>query len=118
MAGSLKWFKYTTDFGDTFGILMDESNGEAVGNSDYEPADGVIRFAVPRNVDVRVATYRSLDGRQQLRIPVCDPAATIVTLPGVVVNNTVNYTLTQFVGERYNPIPFPGDTGLTDGDDT
>lgn len=118
MAGSMKWFKYTTDFGDIFGINMDESNGEAIGNSDYDGLDGVIRFSVPSNVKPRMVTYRSVDGKQSTRIPVCDPAATILTLPGAIVRDGVAMALTQFVGEQYNPIPNPLDTGLDDGDAT
>ena len=44
MAGSIKTFLYTTDNGRQCCINMDESNGEAVANTDF--ADPVINPAI------------------------------------------------------------------------
>lgn len=120
MAGSLKWFKYETDNGDTFGILMDESNGEAVGNDDFVAGDYlVVRYAVPRNVEPRYALYRTQDGKQTARIPLTDPGASIANLPAqITLFNGVNASLTRVVGEIIAPIPIHLDTGLDDGDIT
>ena len=120
MAGSLKWFKYTTNDGDTFGVFMDESNGEAVGNADFGPADaGVVTYALPRNVQPRRASYRTSDGTQAVNVIVTSPTATVGTLPSTItLFSGATAGLTQFTGEIYRPIPIDVDTGLTDGDAT
>jgi len=122
MAGSVKWFEYSTQSGDTFAVLMDESNGEAVGNPDYTPTS-TATYALPRNVRPRHAIYRSADGNSQRKIIVSDNAANAGTLPATIDFNdgnggTVTCSLSQFVGEEYRPIPSAEDTGLTDGDAT
>jgi hypothetical protein len=118
MAGSKKWFKYTTDSGDVFGTLMDESNGEAVSNADFGPLDdGAIGYQLPKNVQPRRATYRSVDGLESASIIICDNTDTILTLPAqVTLSSGTLANLTQFVGEVIRPIPTSVDTGLTDGD--
>lgn len=120
MAGSLKWFKYTTATGDTFGVFMDESNGEAVGNTDFGPLDsGVINYALPRNLQPRRATYRTADGTQAVSVICTEPSASVATLPSTItLFSGAVAGLTQFVGEVYRPIPIDVDTGLTDGDAT
>lgn len=124
MAGSLKWFEYTTNSGDTFGIYMDESNGEVVGNPDFAPlvSDAVI-YALPRNVKPRTALYRSIDGKTSRRIPVSDPAASIATLPAsftvaaIDTNPAQQLNLTLFRGEEVRRLT-GFDTGLDDSDAT
>lgn len=120
MAGSLKWFKYETDNGDSFGVLMDESNGEAVGNQDFVVSDYlVVRYALPRNVEPRYALYRTQDGKQTAKIILTDPAASIANLPAqILLFNGVNANLTRVIGEVMAPIPIHLDTGLDDGDIT
>lgn len=120
MAGSLKWFKYESDNGDTFGVFMDESNGEAVGNDDFVTGDYlVVRYAIPRNLEPRYALYRSQDGRQTARIVLTDPAASVANLPAqITLFNGVNANLVRVVGEVIAPIPIHLDTGLNDGDIT
>lgn len=122
MAGSLKWFQYTTNSGDNFGLYMDESNGEVVGNADFAPlvSDAVI-YALPRNVQPRTALYRSTDGRVSRRIAVTDPAATIATLPASFTvaaidgNPAYQLNLQSFRGEEIKRI-VGFDSGLDDGD--
>lgn len=120
MSGSLKFFKYTTNTGDTFAVLMDESNGESVGNSDFGPTDaGNIVYMLPRNVVPRRATYRSLDGKESASIIVTSSTANAGNVPAnITLGSGTTAYLTQFVGELFRPIPTDVDTGLTDGDNT
>lgn len=124
MAGSLKWFEYETGSGDKFGIYMDESNGELVGNPDYAAlASESIIYALPRNVKPRTALYRSIDGKVSRRIPVSDPAASVATLPVSITvaavdgNPSYQLNLTLFKGEEIRRLA-AFDTGLDDGDVT
>lgn len=122
MAGSMKNFLYTTDFGDEFVINMDESNGEQVGNTDYSPLDGVRYYFLPRNIKPRAAIYRSFNGLVTRKITLTNPTQTVATLPqtfNVTLadgNGTVAVQLASVDGEKYKRIPSPTDTGLLDGD--
>ncbi len=121
MAGSIKWFEYTTDSGATFAISMDESNGEAVGNADYTELS-TVTFKLPSNVKKRYARYTSDDGLHVRTVPVSSNTANVNTLPasfeaqavGIAAGVTVK--LREFVGERISMIPQAADTGLNDGD--
>lgn len=123
MAGSIKWFEYETDGGDTFAIKMDESNGEAVGNTDYSATSTAV-FALPRNVIPRTARYTSADNAYARTIPVTTAGTTTSDLPATISAEVsgsatpVTLSLASFTGERFNAIPKAADTGLTDGDDT
>jgi len=61
MAGSKRWFSYTTDEGTVYGVFADESNTEAANATALTPALAVID-SIPGNVKVRKAYYRSVDG--------------------------------------------------------
>lgn len=124
MAGSLKYFKYTTDAGDDFAILMDESNGELVSNADFGLAeDGVLVYSLPRNVKPRTALYRSTDGVVSRRIVICSNTATIGSLPGTFQilasdgNPQRTMQLQSFRGEEVKRL-FSVDTAQDDGDIT
>lgn len=123
MAGSLKWFQYTTDTGVDFGVFMDESNGEAVGNTDWTASSAGL-FKLPKNVKPRYARYVSADGTRAANIIVTDNTASVTTLPSTIDFDVagraapVQLTLSEFVGERIRLIPRADDTGLNDGDDT
>lgn len=124
MPGSRKWFKYTTDSGDDFGINMDESNGELVGNADFEATDNAaIVYALPRNVNPRSALYRSADGLVSRRIVVTSNTADISTVTSSFVvpaqdgNPAATMQLQSFRGEEVKRL-VSVDTGLTDGDAT
>lgn len=124
MAGSLKWFVYTTDNGDDFAIRLDESNTEAVNGSQQDYVAGTaFRYNIPRNLRPRAAFYRSPDGVRTIKcialtqsiyngIP---SAVTSITDP-LPPNNTLN--LIRIVPERISPLPFANDTGIDDGDAT
>lgn len=118
MGGSRKWFKYTCDNGDVFGVNMDESNGEAISNTDFGPLDdGAIIYSLPGNVKPREAVYRTLDGLRSARIVVTDANDNLSTLPGTINLATGELAnLTQFSGEVVRPVPVSWDTGIDDGD--
>lgn len=112
MAGSRKYFSYTTDLGDEFALNADESNGEAVALPDL--AGTATAYTLPRNVKPRFATYRSADGLLT-RKAYCSPDFTSApaTIIDGVTGSTLNLVATK-AEERTNPIPV--DTGLIDGD--
>lgn len=123
MAGSIKWFKYTTSGGTAYGIRMDESNGEAVGNTDVVDADLPLQ-ELPKGIKPRYVLYRSADGLTTRKIPVTannvdltalpatiTVASPIVAAAGIVLNRQ------SFVGEIQRPV-ISIDTAQTDGDVT
>jgi hypothetical protein len=122
MAGSLKWFVYTTDNGESYALKADESNVEAVNGSTQDFLnDSELTFAVPRNVRVRYALYSNTDNSRQIKCPVLTP-----TIYAGVPENVP--TITDPIGggtlglRRIRPelisLPFGVDTGLNDGDAT
>lgn len=122
MAGSIKWFEYTDDEGATWAVQMDESNGEAVGNTDYTDTS-TATMQLPRNCNPRYARYVNAAGTIARNIIVTAATANAGTLPSTIdvldaLGSTVTLVLKQFVGERMTRIPTSPDTGLIDGDDT
>lgn len=120
MAGSIKFFKYTTNGGTEYAIKMDESNGIAVGNTDLVDADLPI-IELPRSIVPRYVLYRSADNLTTRKIPVTannvdlaalpatiTVASPIVAAAGIVLNRQ------SLVGEIQKPV-IAVDTGQTDG---
>lgn len=123
MAGSIKWFEYEADGGETFGVRMDESNGEAVSNPDFTASSTAV-YAIPRNLKPRRARYVSADGLRVRSIVVCTAGTTTGDLPATIAAliegsaTPVTLQLATFEGEKFRAIPKAEDTGLTDGDAT
>lgn len=128
MAGSIKTFIYSTDNGRDCCINMDESNGEAIGNPDFDlPVINPAIFlpGIPAGITPRVARYQSDDGRVSKAIIVCLeqllpllPAIIQVFFPTSATATTpVDIRLKSIVNERSKA--YTGvDTGLNDGDFT
>lgn len=124
MAGSLKWFVYTTDDGTDFAIKLDESNTEAVNGATQDYVAGTaFRFSIPRNLKPRRAVYQSPDGVRSITCVALTQAiyngipanVTSITDP-LPPGNTLN--LVRILPERISPLPFANDTGIDDGDAT
>lgn len=121
MAGSNKWFVYTTDDGTNFALFRDESNMEAVNGAtgDYT-GTSTITYALPRNVKPRSIVYGNAAGTIRRTVPAL--TATIYT--GIAANATMvddtsgeTLTVVRKVGEVV-ALPKAADTGLDDGDAT
>jgi hypothetical protein len=123
MAGSLKYFKYTTQGGTNYGIKMDESNGEAIGNTDVVAADLPL-IELPRGIKPRYVIYRSADGLTTRKIPVtannvdvADLPATIDVANPVAGGAAITLNRQSFIGEIQRAV-IAIDTAQTDGDAT
>jgi hypothetical protein len=121
MAGSIKWFIYTTDQGADFAIKLDESNTEAVnaGTQDYLNAGTVVN-ALPRNIKPRYIRVRSGDGLTTRKLVCLTPTIFAGITSGFSIANPNGagvLFLVGKVGEKIS-VPFGVDTGLTDGDDS
>lgn len=123
MAGSKKYFKYTTDSGDVFAVLADESNTEAVNGAtgDYLASDA-LRYWLPKNVKPRRAVYSNVEHTRVITCICLTPS-----IYGGVQNNTNsipdpigtgNLSLVRLEPERVRLLPAGLDTGLNDGDST
>lgn len=124
MAGSIKWFTYTTDANVVYGIKLDESNTEAVNGAtgDYTDATSAVTDALPRNIKPRCAYYVNSTRTRTIKCVILTPTiyATISLGGGTIADpiaGTGNLVLNRLVGEKRS-LPFPQDTGLDDGDAT
>lgn len=123
MAGSIKWFEYVTDNGDTFAVELDESNTEAVNGTagDYTAASTQI-YAKPSNLTPRSLFYSNDQKSRTIRCVALTAAVyadaftntRTITDP---IDDTETLTLVRQRPEVIR-LPFPQDTGLDDGDAT
>lgn len=120
MAGSKKWFNYTTDRDDVFAIFLDESNTEAANGTggDYTSSDTEV-YAVPRNVRPREAYYGNT--LRTLRVTILTRATFDALTPASTITDPFEDGGTlNFIRARAERISFPrgDDTGQDDGDET
>lgn len=116
MAGSLKYFKYTTDGGTDFAVLRDESNTELAGGA-VDVTGGTSNLNVlPRNIKARYGRYVSADGLVVRNCVLCTATSTPTT-PIVDPVSGLSLNLKAYVGERVTYVTGV-DTALTDGDDS
>lgn len=123
MAGSNKWFVYTTDDGTDFALYADESNTEAVNGSTQDYVAAVaIKYALPKNVRPRRAVYANADGSRTITCYCLTQSiyngipANVTSIPDPIGSGTL--ALVRIRPEVITRLPFAGDTGLNDGDAT
>lgn len=125
MAGSIKWFVYTTDGGVDYSIKLDESNTEAVNGGTQDYVTGLnISPSVPRNIKPRRVFYTN-PARTRTISAVCLTqaiyngvvAGNVPTIPDPIAGGTATLGLIRARGEQIQ-LPVPLDTALNDGDDT
>jgi len=114
MAGSLKWFTYTTDAGDSFGVFADESNAELAGTGVDLGGQTSALYALPRNVQPRYARYQDASGTVVRKALICTQGGTPTT-PIIDPSSGLSLNLVAIVGEKAR-ILTGVDTGIIDGD--
>lgn len=128
MAGSRKWFVYTTDDAQDFAIQLDESNTEAVngGTQDYPDTGVTLLYSVPKNVIPRFFEYQNLAGTRKIKCVALTKtiydAIISGTTPVATITDPIEPTQTLYLtagkGEQFRFRPRGQDTGLNDGDAT
>jgi hypothetical protein len=120
MAGSNKWFTYTSNDGTDWALKADESNVEGIMGSVGSGAPAGQLYKPPRNLRPRFAVFGNAAGTRQIKVPVLtetvyNALSAEDTIPdGVAGTGTLN-----FIRKRPELIfdsPTAFDTGLTDGD--
>lgn len=123
MAGSKKWFVYTTDDGTDFAVQLDESNTEAVNGATQDYVAGsAFKYSVPGNLRLRSAYYGNADGTRVIKCVALTPTiyngipANVSSITDPIGGGTLG--LIRIRPEVITRLPFAGDTGLNDGDAT
>lgn len=122
MAGSERWFTYTSNDGTNWALFGDESNIEAanpVAGQAGAPQNQVYKY--PRNLKPRYAVYTNQAGTRNIKVPILteliynalDNASTI---PDQIAGGSDTLALKRKRPELIGPIPTAFDTGLNDGD--
>jgi hypothetical protein len=123
MAGSKKYFVYTTDNGTDFALLADESNTEAVNGGTQDYANGVsIIFELPRNLRPRRLIYANVARTRKITCYALTQAifagatTAVLTIADPIQAGTLS--LIDAIPEERKRIPIAADSGLDDGDAT
>lgn len=125
MAGSIKWFVYTSDAGDDYAIRLDESNTEAVNGSTQDYVTGLsLVDALPRNITPRATYYTNTARTRRIRCVVLTSTiyngiigGAVPTIADSIAGGAATLGLIEVRGEK-KVLPVPFDSGLNDGDDT
>jgi len=120
MAGSLKWFTYTSDDGTDWALFGDESNIEAANGGAGTGAPPGQNYKPPANLRIRYAVFANADGTRTLRVPILTQTIYNSLAPGDTIPDGVAGTGTlAYIRKRpevITPAPTVFDTGLDDGD--
>lgn len=98
MAGSLSWFRYTSDTNTEYAVKADTSNMKAVGGLDAPSGSD----SLPRNLKPRYAMYSTNDGlrKRKVILPLlADLAAPPVTLNLAIDGGTAEFKFLYSRGE-------------------
>jgi hypothetical protein len=119
MAGSLRKFDYTSDDGNDYQILRDESNTETVNGTNVA---ATAQYSLPDGYTPRYALMYQVSNPQiKRKVAVLDPAVFGALLGGtdyslaVVGATPANFRISSLIGERREQL-VSSDTGQTDGD--
>lgn len=118
MAGSLKFFTYTADDGETFALFRDESNIEAANSGGAILITTAVKYKVPSNLRPRTAVFVDLTGRIRRDVVILNPTAyAALTQASTIVDQVSGETLRlkKLKGEEVT-LPTLNDTALNDGD--
>jgi len=116
MAGSLRWFVYTSDNGQDYAILADKTNIAAVNASGAAAPASLPVAAVPRNITPRYALYSDSTGNIKRKVPLLKPSdvqALTSTSSFTPSGETATVRLSYLRGES-NRLPKLADTARTD----
>lgn len=125
MAGSIKWFVYTTDAGDDYAIRLDESNTKAVNGGTQDFTTGLAtKDALPRNIKPRTIFYTNQARTRTIKCVALTQTiyngaigGGVTTISDPIAGGAATLGLIRARGEQIN-LPVPFDTGLIDGDET
>lgn len=123
--GSRRWFEYTSDSGQLYGMQLDEStyenqvlgfgqflSGDVRSNNRFLNTSGNKAIPAPRYA---LLARRAGDERFSRKVLVGDPQSAFWVSGQVIVLDGETYTVTAKIGEQRR-FPSPTDTGLNDGD--
>jgi len=121
MAGSNKWFSYTSDDGDDWALYADESNTEGANGSTGSGAPPNQNYKPPANLKPRYAVYSNAAGTRNIKVyilteTIYDSLAAGDTIPDQIAGGSATLGLIRKRPEIISPIPTAFDTGLDDGD--
>lgn len=118
MAGSLRWFNYTSDRGTTYAVFLDESNSKGVGTPGGAlfPTVFAVQPQLPKGVTMRYLNcFLSTDNTQKRRFWVGTVAAfTALSDGGSILAGGLTWNVSSARGEKQRSA-YVGDTGQTDG---
>jgi hypothetical protein len=115
MSGSIRWFNYTSDNGQTYALSGDKSNIQAVNPSGAGTPGTLPTVGVPKNIKVRYALFSDTTGLIRRKVPLLkqsDVAALTASTSFVPTGETATVTITAIRGEKVN-LPKLADTGRT-----
>lgn len=118
MAGSFRWYVYTSDAGNNYCIKLDKTNTNDINAGAQLWAVGSTQLEIPKNLKPRHAFYRSADGKRTIRVyPLTQTIyngleAGVPTITDPIAG-AGNLTFAYKVPERIRPTPNTRDTGLS-----